>query len=129
MKDYEFKQMKLGPITVPAGKTVNIVKLAGRGCVMRMILVCSAEDLEYHLLFDNEKWEISVKELVDYSIDVGHQPCARLTKSAGSVYAVLVTAWQLEYVESFEIRARNPSTSDITINFIDILKKVIYSYP
>lgn len=126
MKDYEFKQMKLGPITVEASKTVNVTKFAEKGCVMRMILVCDAEDLEYHLFFDNEKWEIGVKALSDYGIDVGHQPCARIAKATGGVYTVLVTAWQLEYQESFEIRARNLSTSDITINEIDILKKVIH---
>ena len=128
MKDYEFKQMKLGPITVLAGRTVNITKFAEKGCVMRMILVCSAEELEYHLLFDNEKWEINVKDLSTYGIEVGHQPCARITKATGGVYAVLVSAGQLEYQESFEIRAKNSGTSDITINEIDILKKVIYQW-
>ena len=126
MKDYEFKQMKLGPVTVPAGKTANIVKLAERGCVMRMVLVCSTEDLEYHLFFDNEKWEIVVSELVDYTISVTHIPGAWITKSSDSTYAVLVSASELEYQGSFEIRARNPSSSDITISSIDILKKVIH---
>jgi len=126
MKDYEFKQMKLGPVTVPAGETVNIVKLAERGCVMRMVLVCSAEDLEYHLFFDNEKWEIVVSELVDYTISAPHIPGAWLTKGNDSTYAVLVSASELEYQGSFEIRARNPSSSDITISSIDILKKVIH---